>query len=179
MDKQNLSALKSALQKHDETREKGYTLGRELTKKSKIAIYSIHRNDLKEAESLLKEIEKVIPKDKELLWHINLEEYAEAKLFFHFIKTGTLLNFSKLNITAEAYLGGLADLTGELERRSVLLGSGNKEKEVKQIRDMVDDIHGAFLQIDFRNGELRRKYDAIKWNLSKIERVLYDLQLKK
>jgi hypothetical protein len=34
------------------------------------------------------------------------------------------------------------------------------------------------LDFDFRSGELRKKSDAIKWNLKKIEDILYDLKLQ-
>ncbi|MBT7927970.1 hypothetical protein HN695_06565, partial [Candidatus Woesearchaeota archaeon] len=33
--------------------------------------------------------------------------------------------------------------------------------------------------MDLRNGELRKKSDAIKWNLKKIEDILYDISMKK
>ena len=41
----------------------------------------------------------------------------------------------------------------------------------------IDAIHGQLLQFDLRNGELRKKYDSIKYNLQKAENTLYDLTL--
>ena len=39
-------------------------------------------------------------------------------------------------------------------------------------RDLVDAVNGAFLQFDFRNGPLRRRYDGIKYTLKKLETTL-------
>ena len=78
----------------------------------------------------------------------------------------------------EEYLLGLCDLTGELGRRSVFATIDSNFEEVKKIRDIVDSIYKAFLEFDLRNSELRKKSDSIKWNLKKIEEILYDLKLK-
>lgn len=41
--------------------------------------------------------------------------------------------------------------------------------EVTRCRAMVEAIAGELLQFDFRNGPLRKKYDAVKYNLRKLE----------
>ena len=40
------------------------------------------------------------------------------------------------------------------------------------------EIYGEFLKLHLRNGELRKKSDAIKWNLKKLEEVMYDISMK-
>jgi predicted translin family RNA/ssDNA-binding protein len=69
-------------------------------------------------------------------------------------------------------------LTGELGRRSVLEAIAKNKDEVQTIRELVDEIYGVFARLDLRNGEIRKKGDAIKWNLNKIEEVLHDLHKK-
>jgi hypothetical protein len=34
------------------------------------------------------------------------------------------------------------------------------------------------MKFDLRNGELRKKFDEIKWNLKKIEDIAYDIKMK-
>jgi len=176
VNKKFFSKLKKELEDKDKLREKNIILSRQLTKKSKQAIYLIHRGEGSKAEKLLREVKKSFPKNNENM-SSSLEEYAEAMLFLHFAKTKKILPYEKLKVGAENYLGGMADFTGELGRLAVLLGSKKQTKDVELIRDLVDEIFGEFMKIDFRNGELRRKYDAIKWNLSKIEQILYDLKI--
>ncbi|MBT3465387.1 hypothetical protein HN451_10430, partial [archaeon] len=53
-----------------------------------------------------------------------------------------------------------------------------KYKDVKKIYEAVVMIYDGFLNFSLRNGELRKKYDSIKWNLKKIEEILYDLKIR-
>ena len=55
-------------------------------------------------------------------------------------------------------------------------GVEKKFDEVKKIYDVVSEIFGEFLKFDFRNGELRKKSDSIKYNMKKIEEIMYDIQ---
>ena len=48
---------------------------------------------------------------------------------------------------------------------------------VRLCRDLVDAMMGEMLQFDLRNGALRKKYDALKYTLRKMENVLYELSL--
>ena len=48
---------------------------------------------------------------------------------------------------------------------------------VLKIRLLVEEIYGEFLKFDLRNGELRKKSDAIKWNLNKLEDLVLSLNL--
>ena len=36
---------------------------------------------------------------------------------------------------------------------------------------------GLFLKFDFRNGNIRKKYDSLKYTLKKLENTLYELSL--
>lgn len=178
IDTKTFSLIKKELEKQEVIRETSIQLSRSLTKQSKQAIYMVHRNELGKATALLSAIQKKLPKEVNAFFNPAYEEFAEAILFAHFAKTGKLLPYSALKVGFENYLGGISDLTGELARRSVLMGIAKNVVEVQKIRDLVDGVMGQLMNIDFRNGELRRKFDSIKWNLDKIEKVLYDLRLK-
>ncbi|MDP7506717.1 MAG: hypothetical protein QF362_04730, partial [Candidatus Woesearchaeota archaeon] len=81
-----------------------------------------------------------------------------------------------LGVNSEDYLLGLCDLTGELGRRAVSLATKREFKEVELIKDTVEEIYGEFLKFNLRNSQLRRKSDSIKWNLKKLEEIMYDIQ---
>ena len=172
----SLGKLKKAMEASEEERERCISLSRKLTKKSKEAIYLVHRGELRKAVKILIDVRKQLKKLPNHGFSPAYEEYAEAKLFSYFVQKKRVLSFDQLNVGAENYIGGLSDLTGELARRAVLLGIKKEKKEIEIIRDAVDSIHGELLKIHFRNGELRRKYDSIKWNLEKIEKILYDVR---
>ena len=46
---------------------------------------------------------------------------------------------------------------------------------VQAAQDLVAHVQTFLLQIDFRNGPLRRKYDGVKYCLAALERLLYEL----
>jgi predicted translin family RNA/ssDNA-binding protein len=62
----------------------------------------------------------------------------------------------------EEYLGGVMDFVGELNRYAVLRATERDFTAVKHARDTVDQLLAAFMQFDWRNGNLRRKYDAVR-----------------
>ena len=186
---ENFEKIRKQLQRFSEEREQVIRHSRDILRFSKMAISSLHRNDIKEAQEHLKEAKKGITlvaamakKDSRLAgvgaYSAGLQEYVEAAAFFHFVKTGKLLECDTLAVDPEEYLMGLSDLTGELARRAVLKTISKHYPDVHVIRDFVVGIHDFFLTLDLGNGELRKKYDAIKWNLKKIEDIIYDIETK-
>ena len=180
--------MKKELESFDASRDTIIRECRDITKLSKQAIYSLHRDDMKTAKQQLVDAEKVIAKllvqikkDQNLRtagFSASLEEYTEAKAFLRFIEKGDLITKKELKVVeTEEYLLGLCDFTGELMRHAVLRATKRDKKSVQNARDMIDAIYGQFVQFDFRNGELRKKYDSIKYNLQKVENVLYDMML--
>lgn len=187
LDKDAFKEIEAYIKEEDARREEIINTSRIILKNSKSAIYLLHRFELDEAKTLLDESKKLIAHLKKIAEthpHLRqnmenaLEEYCEACCFYGFIKDKKIPTPKQLELEPYTYLGGLSDLTGELGRRSVLEAIAKNKEEVKAIRELVDEIHGAFARLDLRNGEIRKKSDAIKWNLNKIEEVLHDLHKK-
>ena len=184
LDKKSFKDIESFLKEEDSMREQVIGTSRVILKNSKTAIYSLHRKEIAEAKKLIDESKKLIAMlNKVIAKHLHLkqsmenalEEYCEACCFYGFITDKKLPTYIELGVDPYIYLGGLSDLTGELGRRSVLEAIARNKLEVNAIRDLVDEIYGAFARLDLRNGELRKKSDAIKWNLNKVEEVLHDI----
>jgi len=183
----NFKKLQQEIKGYDADREELIKKSRDVLKLSKQLIYSVHRDDLKEASGLANQIEtqknhldKIAFKKKKLIFEgsykIAVQEYVEAVLYYNFVKTGKLVD---LKVSAEHFVLGLADLPGEMVRKAVFLaGKGQVEKVIK-IKDEVDNIYGELLKFDFRDNEVRRKVDAVKYDLRKLEDLVLDLKLKK
>ena len=120
-------------------------------------------------------------------WGGAMEEYAEAWLFLRFLQRGgrALAPRSALAESSPAgklvndseYLGGVLDFCGEMNRWAVRRAAERDLGAVTHCRDLALAIQEELLQFDFRNGELRRKFDALKYTVRNLERVLYDLAL--
>lgn len=183
----NLGSFKDIelyLKEEDSRREEIINTSRIILKNSKSAIYSLHRKELEQAKDLIDESKKLIEHLRQIVSkhpHLKqsmenaLEEYCEACCFYGFVNDKKIPSYKELDLDPYTYLGGLSDLTGELGRRSVLEAIAQNKSEVQIIRELVDEIYGIFSRLDLRNGELRKKSDAIKWNLNKIEDVLHDM----
>ncbi|MEK6969197.1 MAG: hypothetical protein AABW48_02100 [Nanoarchaeota archaeon] len=182
----NYIKLQKEIQDYDTERERLIKKSRDVLKLSKQVIYAVHRDELSAAAKLVKQIESekkkldIIAKHSwkmalEGSYKVAVQEYVEAILFYNFIKNGKLID---LDASAEHFILGLADLPGELVRKAVFLaGKGNVAGVIK-IKDEVDTIYGEMLKFDFRDNEVRRKVDGIKYDLRKLEDLVLDLKLK-
>lgn len=184
-----ISRIKSSYKKIDLLREEIIKISRDIQKSSKIAIYNLQRDNIKEAEKLFSEIEKNISLIKKkasntkALEHTgsftaSLEEYVEGKTFYAFLKKKSFPTAKELQVSEDTYINGLSDLTGELVRLGINYGIQEKYEELIDIRDAISQIYGALLEFDFRNGTSRKKFDAIKYNVQKIEDLILSISLK-
>ena len=182
INKQEFKEIGKELKKFEEEREKLIQQSREIITLSKQIIYSVHRDDIKKAEELSKLIKK-----KALSLPINSydtsmndvakQEYVEAIAFLEFVKSNKIPTRKELKVEIEPYLCGLCDLTGELVRKAVNSAIKKNDKEVIKIRNFIDEFYGELLMFDFRNGEMRKKYDSIKWNLKKVEDIILEISI--
>ncbi|PIZ52413.1 hypothetical protein COY27_00255 [Candidatus Woesearchaeota archaeon CG_4_10_14_0_2_um_filter_33_13] len=183
----NYTKLIKYIQDYDSERELLIKKSRDVLKLSKQIIYAIHRDEIVEAAKLIVQIEKEkaaldnmskhSPKMScEGSYKVAIQEYVEAILYFNFVKNGKLID---LKVAPEHFVLGVADLPGELVRKAVYLaGKGEVDKVIK-IKDEVDELYGQLLKFDFRDNEIRRKVDGIKYDLRKLEDLVLDLKLKR
>jgi predicted translin family RNA/ssDNA-binding protein len=185
----DFTKLREEMEHYDAARERIIKRSRDINKESKQAIYALQRdaieeakNHIKAAETAIGELLPAITQDPTLRtggFSAGVEEHVEARALLHFLEHGALLPRSHIpNTTPEEYLGGIADLTGELVRYAVVRATKGDRTIAQRARDVVDAINGALSQFDLRNGDLRRKYDSVKYALQKLEQVLYDLSLR-
>jgi len=184
MSKAEFEKIRKQLNAFEAKREELIQLSRKTISISKKIIYALHANNEKEASSYLDEITKLA---KQVQGNYNydlgmakvaVQEYVEAIAYLEYVKTGKLLEFSKLNIDVESYLLGLCDLSGELVRRAVNKGIEGNKDEIIKIRKFVEEIYGEFLTLELRNSDLRHKADSLYWNVKKIEDILFTLKTR-
>lgn len=189
INKTELERLRKEMEDYDKERENLIKKSRDVLKLSKQVIYAVHRGEMEGAEGLVKEIEKEKKELEGVAKHsgalffegsfkIAIQEYVEAILYYGFMKEGRLSGKEELKVRTEYYLLGLCDLTGELVRKAVFLAGKGKAKEVVIIRDLVDRIYGELLKFDFREPEIRRKFDSVKYDLHKLEDLVLEMKLK-
>ncbi len=186
LNKNEFGRIREEMHRLDEKREAIIQLSREIITLSKQVIYAAQRNDLGQAGNIAKNIKGKANKLKKInidtdtnINSVAFQEYVEAIAFYEFVKSGKIPAKSSLKVSAEDYLSGLCDLTGELVRKAIYDVIHKKFGEAEKIKELVHDIYGEFLKLHLRNGELRKKSDSIKWNLKKLEEVMYDIAVHK
>ncbi|MBI2654124.1 hypothetical protein HYX02_04910 [Candidatus Woesearchaeota archaeon] len=184
--KKEFSKIREEIHNFDAKREDVIQLSRHIITLSKQVIYAAQRNDLKTADSAIKKIKDNVKKLKKIniatdtnINSVAFQEYVEAVAFYEFVKNKRIPTKASLGVSAEDYLSGLCDLTGELVRKAVYDVIHKRFDEAVKIKELVHDIYGEFLKFHLRNSELRKKSDSIKWNLKKLEEVMYDIAIHK
>lgn len=128
LDEADFDSLNTAMALYDEQRDTVIKRSRDITKASKVAIYCLHRGEMEKADAQIAQALKVadellpiVESNAQLRYGSyagGMEEYAEAAVFAHFIRTGKILPSAQLTrCDRDEYLGGVLDFTGELNRR--------------------------------------------------------------
>ena len=201
--KDELESLRLRMVRRDDLRESLIKKCRDGQKAAKQAIYSLHREDFKSAEKqidicekcILDQLKPIVDEEPQLRYgsFANvLEEYAEAKLFYHWLagdgssidkakpKGDVIMpqDFNTVQLEPDDYLGGLCDLTGEIGRFAVKRGTSRDVDGVKLSLDTNSSIHYALQSLaKLPGGGLNKKLDPLRRSVEKLERMLYELSL--
>jgi predicted translin family RNA/ssDNA-binding protein len=151
---------------------------------AKRAIFAMHREDVVEAERLLGECRGMmmgLVREKELRYEGSVvamvEEYLEAEMYVGYVKTGEFVVPEGFAEDAEAVIGAICDVTGELQRRQVMLAVAGDAQGVRKITGVIRDMVAQLMAMDLE-GVLRTKGDQAKHSLRRAEDVEYDMVVK-
>ncbi|KAF9454790.1 Translin [Macrolepiota fuliginosa MF-IS2] len=86
---------------------------------------------------------------------------------------------NRVALPVEDYLHGVISLVNDLSRLAVnSVTLGNFEEPIK-ISIFVKDLFAGFSMLNLKNDVLRRRFDGLKYDIKKIEEVVYDVSLRK
>ncbi len=180
------SKLKKEIETTDAKREELIAQSRSILLQSKKAIYAMQRGDTGAAATIVADMKKavaVISKFSQEASYASavkpaIQEYVEAACFNEFIRTGKLLPSDELGVSAENYIAGLCDVSGEIIRKAVNAAINDDAKTVASAKSYIEALYYGLMQFEFRNGELRRKFDGLKYDLKKMEDLVLSLKLQ-
>jgi len=186
IDSDELRQIRREMEDFEEKRESLIINSRNIIHLSKQIIHLCQRGRAQEAYDLVEEIKaKVVSMPEEDfdtgIAGVALQEFVEAVAFFEFIKSRRLITKRELmefGVENSNYLLGVCDFTGELVRYAVNQAVNKNFEESLHIKEFVAEIYGEFLKMKFRNGELRKKFDSIRWNLKKLEDLAFNISMQ-
>ncbi|MCD6469535.1 translin family protein [Candidatus Bathyarchaeota archaeon] len=174
--KDALEKIQEEILKKDEIRQEIQNIVRKTTRLSKQAIFLAHKDRIEDAENLLKEASGNLSKLDEIsktypdLYYSGLvnsafEEYAEANLFLKIISEGKFVGPREIGVPSESYVLGLADVIGELRRRSLDLIRKGNVRDAEKCLEIMETIYAEIISRDdllILISGLRRKCDIAR-----------------
>ncbi|KAK9717330.1 Translin family [Popillia japonica] len=91
------------------------------------------------------------------------------------VKTDQLQGF---HLDLEDYLMGVLQLTTELSRFAINSVTNGDYDRPLQISRFVAEINAGFRVLNLKNDSLRKRFDVLKYDVKKIEEVVYDLTIR-
>ncbi|KAI4490916.1 hypothetical protein M0802_010590 [Mischocyttarus mexicanus] len=154
------------------------------------------RELFKDVRKQYAELAEVIPKDQyyrfndqwrfvtqRLCFLASLTVYLEVKILATKDTVAEILGIKNnredgFHLDLEDFLMGLLQLSAELSRfavNSVTNGDYNRPIEIAKF---VNELNAGFRLLNLKNDALRKRFDALKYNVKKIEEVVYDLSIR-
>lgn len=162
-------------------RDEALKQARQLTRACSLAIRAVHRDDresmdlnLAEAQKLADVLRDELKEHPELFFagytQDSLKEFVEANVTCALILSQPLQTPEELGVQDATYLNGLAEVVGELRRRTLdILRSGYSE-EAERLLGYMDEIYAVLVTMDYpdaiTNG-LRRQTDLARGIIEK------------
>ncbi|TPX34478.1 hypothetical protein SmJEL517_g02824 [Synchytrium microbalum] len=85
---------------------------------------------------------------------------------------------SHFHIPIEDLLLGMVSMTGELARLAVnCVTHGNFSRPLR-ISKFVTELYSGFQLLNLKNDSLRKRFDSMKYDIKKIEEVVFDVTLR-
>ncbi|MBN1544965.1 hypothetical protein JW898_05910 [Candidatus Woesearchaeota archaeon] len=189
LDKKDLEIIRKGIDAFEKDRDTVIRTSRDVIQLSKKTIYALHRNDIKSAGKAAAEMGasfrklSLAAKHPKLVtsgsYKVAVQEFVEALSFYELMKNNRIPPNSKLKLDPEFYLMGLIDLTGELVRKAINSAIKGDYKTSVKLKDLVSELYDELMLFDFAGGELRKKFDSIKYDLKKLDDLVLSLKLSK
>jgi translin len=175
-----LEQIAEQIRKNFETRttarDHALALARRLTRACSLAIRAVHRDEtetmnahLLEAREMADTLRDSLSPHPDLFYagytQDALKEYVEAEVACALIRNEPLQTPEELAVEPATYLNGLAEVIGELRRRSLDILRHGYSPEVERLLGIMDEIYSILVTMDYpdaiTNG-LRRQTDLAR-----------------
>jgi translin len=162
-------------------RDEALKQARQLTRACSLAIRAVHRDDQEAMDTNLAEAQSLADKLREELKHYpdlfyagytqdSLKEFVEANVTCALIQNQSLQTPEELGVEDATYLNGLAEVVGELRRRTLDILRSGYSQEAERLLGHMDEIYSVLVTMDYpdaiTNG-LRRQTDLARGILEK------------
>jgi len=110
--------------------------------------------------------------------YLDTEQLATKQQFEQLLGLGSDSGCNTVKLDIEEYLIGLTHLSNELSRLSVNCVTSEDYSRPEKIAQFISSLNSGFRLLNLKNDNLRKKFDGIKYDLKKVEEVVYDLSIR-
>lgn len=127
------------------------------------------------------------------MWSFVTQRFVFAAVLAHYLnqqkllskeETAQLLGLDsepgpqKFHLDLEDYLSGIIQVSNELARFTVnCVTHGDYDRPLK-ISNFLNDLNTGFRLLNLKNDNLRKRFDSLKYDMKKVEEVVYDLSIR-
>ncbi len=162
-------------------RDRALAQARQLTRACSLAIRAVHRDEtpvmqehLEEARKLAQSLKDDLADHPDLFYagytQDALKEFVEANVTCALIQNLPLQTPDELGVAGFTYLNGLAEVVGELRRRTLDILRHGYSQEAERLLSIMDEIYSVLVTMDYpdaiTNG-LRRQTDLARGIIEK------------
>jgi translin len=162
-------------------RDNALAQARQLTRACSLAIRAVHRDDVEgmntnlgEASQLANTLRDSLKNYPDLFYagytQDALKEFVEANITCALIRNQALQTPGELGVEPATYLNGLAEVIGELRRRTLDILRHGYSEEAERLLGIMDEIYSILVTMDYpdaiTNG-LRRQTDVARGIIEK------------
>ena len=157
-------------------RDRALAQARQLTRACSLAIRAVHRDEddvmnehLTEARQLVDSLKSGLAEYPDLFYagytQDALKEFVEANVTCALIQNRPLLTPEELDVSGSTYLNGLAEVVGELRRKTLDILRHGYSQEAERLLGIMDDIYSVLVTMDYPDAitsGLRRQTDLAR-----------------
>ncbi|XP_068602489.1 translin [Brachionichthys hirsutus] len=125
-------------------------------------------------------------------WRFVLQRLAFLSAFVVYLEGETLVTREEVtrilgidvvrekgfHLDVEDYLAGVLIMASELSRLAVNSVTAGDYNRPLRISNFINDLDSGFRLLNLKNDPLRKRYDGLKYDVKKIEEVVYDLSIR-
>eukprot|EP01122_Echinamoeba_exundans_P007605 TRINITY_DN2370_c0_g1_i1.p1 TRINITY_DN2370_c0_g1~~TRINITY_DN2370_c0_g1_i1.p1 ORF type:complete len:246 (+),score=55.80 TRINITY_DN2370_c0_g1_i1:3-740(+) len=129
------------------------------------------------------------------LWKNQIQQIVFISAFYRYLDSETLISIPEVEkllglpgkkpddpcawaVELEDYLLGVSFLPAELSRLCVVAVIAEDYTVPEKISKFVSDLFAGFRLLNLKNDFLRKRFDSIKYDVKKIEEILYDIKIR-
>lgn len=125
-------------------------------------------------------------------WKMVTQRLCFIITLIHYLETGSLKSREEVaavlglasreqdgfHLCVEDYLFGVLTMVSELTRFAVNTVTNGDYKKPIEISHFVSQVNAGFRLMSLKNDNLRKRFDVLKYDIKKIEEVVYDLAIR-